>query len=236
MKKFLSIIIVLLITVGVYAQKDVTTFLGIPVDGTKAAMKSKLIEKGFTYNRELDCFEGEFNGRDVNVSIVTNNNRVYRINIVDSYSSSERDIQIRFNNLCYQFANNKKYVPIDVTKAPFNYIIPDDEDISYGITVKNKRYYAAFCQNINWELVDSIQIQKEVKKIVEDKYSLEELVNLTDSQKSDLYESVYKEVPIRLSENVFNKSVWFCILELHGGYVISMYYDNEYNKANGEDL
>lgn len=236
MKKFLSIIMVLLMTVPTNAQKDVTTFLGIPVDGTKAAMKSKLIEKGFTYNRELDNFEGEFNGRDVNVSIVTNNNKVYRILIVDSYPSSETQIKLRFNNLCYQFANNKKYVPVDITKEPFNYIIPDDEDISYGMKVKNKRYDAIFTQSINWELVDSTQIQREVKKIVEDKYTFEELANLTDAQKSDLYESIYKEIPIRLAGNVINKMVWFCILELNGGYVIAMYYDNKYNEANGEDL
>jgi hypothetical protein len=99
----------LLVTGGMYSQKDVTTFLGIPVDGTKAEMRNRLIEKGFTYNREQDDFEGEFNGRDVNVSILTNNNRVYRICLIDSYPSSERAIKVRFNTLCYQFAKRKKH-------------------------------------------------------------------------------------------------------------------------------
>ena len=33
-----------------------------------------------------------------------------------------------------------------------------------------------------------------------------------------------------------NKSVWFMIAERFGKYYICMYYDNEYNKADGEDL
>ena len=32
------------------------------------------------------------------------------------------------------------------------------------------------------------------------------------------------------------KSVWFRIFENMGKYYVSIYYDNEYNKANGEDL
>jgi hypothetical protein len=33
-----------------------------------------------------------------------------------------------------------------------------------------------------------------------------------------------------------SKSVWFTIHEYLGEYYISMYYDNNYNRANGEDL
>ena len=32
------------------------------------------------------------------------------------------------------------------------------------------------------------------------------------------------------------KPVWFMISELYGKYYISMFYDNEYNRPNGEDL
>ena len=38
------------------------------------------------------------------------------------------------------------------------------------------------------------------------------------------------------AEMVLMKPVWFCISEIYGKYYISMYYDNEYNHANGEDL
>ena len=33
-----------------------------------------------------------------------------------------------------------------------------------------------------------------------------------------------------------NRMVWFTISKYYGGYYISMYYDNGYNKASGEDL
>lgn len=37
-------------------------------------------------------------------------------------------------------------------------------------------------------------------------------------------------------EDGLKRSVWFKISEFNGRYYISMYYDNEYNRANGEDL
>lgn len=38
------------------------------------------------------------------------------------------------------------------------------------------------------------------------------------------------------SDIMSKKSVWFMISESFGKYRILMYYDNEYNRANGEDL
>lgn len=122
-------------SVAMYAQKDVTKFLGIPVDGSKAAMIRKLKAKGFTddpYDEE--ALRGEFNGADVKIYVVTNNNKVYRIFVRDVYRRNESDIKIRFNNLCCQFQNNKKYYSLK------DYTLSDDEDISYGI---NKKRYAA---------------------------------------------------------------------------------------------
>jgi len=50
--------------------REVTRFLGIPVDGTKAEMISKLKDKGFNEAIGLDdVLEGEFNGKDVYVTV-----------------------------------------------------------------------------------------------------------------------------------------------------------------------
>lgn len=38
MKKILSVLMLLLLSISIYAQQNVTKFLGIPVDGSKAAM------------------------------------------------------------------------------------------------------------------------------------------------------------------------------------------------------
>ncbi len=35
---------------------------------------------------------------------------------------------------------------------------------------------------------------------------------------------------------MFMKPVWFRICKFYGEYYITMFYDNEYNHANGEDL
>lgn len=51
MKKILSLCIMALVAMNMFAQKDVTTFLGIPVDGSEAAMKQKLQVKGFTLKK-----------------------------------------------------------------------------------------------------------------------------------------------------------------------------------------
>ena len=93
----------------VYAQQDVTKFLGIPVDGSKSEMIQKLKAKGYTssqHNKEI--LVGEFNGTDVNIHIATNNNKVCRIMVCDANSIDEGGIRIRFNRLCEQFKKNKK--------------------------------------------------------------------------------------------------------------------------------
>ena len=94
MNKILSVVMLLTISTILYAQKDVTRFLGIPVDGSKSEMIQKLKAKGYRYNSTLDCLEGEFNGSQVHLSVVTNNNKVWRIAIVDAVLSNETDIRI----------------------------------------------------------------------------------------------------------------------------------------------
>lgn len=120
--------IAMTISFASFAQnKDVTTFLGIPVDGTVSSMKQKLVSKGFEPKKvgTNEFLEGEFNGTDVNVYIGTNNNKVYRIMIADKNCVDEAQIKIRFNILVSQFENNKRYIPLD------KYTLSDEEDISY---------------------------------------------------------------------------------------------------------
>lgn len=139
MKKLL-LMMLLFVSVTGFAQKEVTKFLGIPVDGYKSEMIQKLKAKGYKYNSTTDCLEGEFNGKEVQIMVVTNNNKVYRIAVFDKNYSNETDIKIRFNTLCSQFENNSKYLGSREQR------ISDNDDISYEISVKNKRYEAAFYQ------------------------------------------------------------------------------------------
>ncbi len=129
--------------IAVYAQqeKEVTRFLGIPVDGSKTEMIKKLQAKGFQKS-EIGDLEGEFNGKDVYIFVKTNNNKVYRIVVMDKNQIDETNIKIRFNKLCSQFANNPKYISLQ------DFTIPESEDISYEMSVNNKRYEAVYCQRL----------------------------------------------------------------------------------------
>ncbi len=137
MKKFMLLGLFISLTINVYAQNTIK-FLGIPIDGTKREMISKLEAKGYEYDSYNDCLAGEFNGRDVQIYIQTINNRVWRIAVLDKSYTNEANIKIRFNNLFEQFSNNSKYVRLDGNRLNAN------DDISYEMTVNNKRYDATF--------------------------------------------------------------------------------------------
>ena len=65
-KKTLWFFILIILPFVSYAQKDVTQFLDIPVDGYKPEMTQKLKSKGFTINKySEDLFDGEFNGSKI---------------------------------------------------------------------------------------------------------------------------------------------------------------------------
>jgi|SRR3712207_5601338 len=140
MKKFLLVILACMLSVVLYAQNNVTKFLGIPVDGTKRTMIQKLKAKGFTYNSVDDCLEGQFNGKSVHLFVLTNNNKVWRIAVMEQVFLDEGQIKIRYNTLCEQFGNNPKYFPIDANR------LSEDEDISYEMSIHSKSYQATYGQ------------------------------------------------------------------------------------------
>lgn len=224
MKRIILMMIAMMISFSSFAQnKDVTKFLGIPVDGTKTEMKQKLIAKGFVPKKmgDLEWLEGEFNGRNVNVYICTNNNKVYRIMLADKNTVDEAQIKIHFNNLVKQFENNKRYYAFG------DYSLSDEEDISYEMIVHNKIYAAYYSQNPDFENIDT-----KVLIAIKEKYSAEELKNPSETIKKDI-----ADITDKITFDEFSmKPVWFRIVSYNGEYYISMYYDNEYNHANGEDL
>mgnify|MGYP007048165971 CR=1 FL=1 len=231
MKKLLTLMMVVMVSLSSFAQKDVTKFLGIPVDGTVAAMKQKLIAKGFSpmaYGID-NQLKGTFNGEDVILSIVENNGKVWRIALVDINTRGETDIRIRYNNLCLQFLKNKKYINL---QSEDQYLIPDNEDISYEMTVKNKRYEAVFLQMQN----DSATMAEAVQKAICQKYTQAQIANPTEEQRADMIKIATEANFAAMEATVSNRPVWFMIEDNYGKYSILMYYDNRYNQANGEDL
>lgn len=233
MKKLITTTLLVLFFGYIYAQKDVTTFLGIPVDGTKAEMIKKLKEKGFTTNAKTDMLQGKFNGRDSYVSIQTNRNgKVWRIGVMDVNPMSEISIKIRFNNLVTQFSQKEdKYIGIGDSQ-----IIPEDEDISYEMLVHSKRYEALFYQMPNFELFDKEYAQQRIYKVLSQKYTAEQIQNPTEKEKAEIDEIISEETQTINYETARSKAVWFMINEKYGDYSIFMYYENRSNNTDDDDL
>ena len=229
MRKLFSFVTLLFLSVSASAQIGVTRFLGIPVNGTKAEMIQKLKAKGFNSNPyDKEILEGEFNGKDVRIHVVTNKDKVYRIMVVDANPTNEVDIRINFNNLCCQFSNNEKYSL--ATDSIENFILPDNEDIDYEISVHNKRYEVAFYQKP--DIVDSVAFINSTHPYLIRSLTEEEINNPTNTQRR----LISSAAELARSLESLNNIVWFMITRKYGEYRIALYYDNVRNQANGEDL
>ena len=155
MRKFLTLLAMIAISASIFAQREVTKFMGIPVDGSPTEMIKKLKAKGFTTDEDAmqavklegsdldgpEVLTGRFNGEYVRLYLNVGTNNVWRISLVDKNSRDETQIKIRFNTLVRQFEGNGKYVPYVDEQT-----IADDEDISYQMTVNKKQYQAGFVQ------------------------------------------------------------------------------------------
>ena len=167
MRKFLTLLAMIAISASVFAQKEVTKFMGIPVDGSPTEMVKKLKAKGFTTDEDAmqvvkrglidwdgpEVLTGRFNGERVRVYIEVETNKVWRICLRDKNTRDETQIKIRFNTLVRQFEGNGKYVPYFDEQT-----IADDEDISYQMTVNKKQYEAVFGQKGEDGTVDEKRI------------------------------------------------------------------------------
>ena len=198
---------------------------GLSTSSTSTPNRYRLYQTGIPRHRHSQL-EGEFNGTDVHVYIATNNNKVYRIMLCDANTQNEANIKIRFNKLVSQFENNKRYTSLD------KYTLSDEENISYEMTVNKKNYDALFYQVPNMEKVDTLALQKKVRNELLSKYTEAELKNPSEEITKEIQNTAIK---IGM-EMMFMKPVWFRICESYGEYYITMFYDNEYNHANGEDL
>lgn len=117
--------------------------------------------------------------------------------------------------------NNRYSTPSDSMISKF--IIPKDEDISYKMAVSKKRYQALFYQKAM--KYDSLAAER-------DRLFAKEERNDKEYEKiNDLILEIMK-----VSMDALNKVVWFTIKEEFGEYRILMFYENEYNKANGSGL
>ena len=240
MKRLLSFVIGILIMCStVFGQSEGTLkFLGIPVDGSKSEMVAALKDKGFRYDSNSGFLVGDFNGMESHIGIVENHGKVYRVVVFDANTCDAGQIKIRFNNLIHQFENsNGKYYYINQ-----NEMIPEDEDISYEISVNNKQYSAEFIYNplygndeLRDRLVNEVIEELGLEKIKDEKTAGGITYGEFYSDKDNYNQLISSLVGLKIIQ-MSNSSVWFKIFEHYGKYYIGIYYDNLVNKPNGEDL
>jgi hypothetical protein len=221
--KILQIFVLICLPLKSFSQNDITKFLDIPVDGFKSDMIQKLKLKGYSIIPDTDgVLEGEFNGEKVLLFLSTYNNKVWRVNVAESEFSDEINIKIKFNNLIRQFADNQRYLkPADTIMKKL--IIPEDEDLSYQISVKKKRYDAHFYQKtIKY---DSLLKEREAF-LAKGKLNDEDWSKLIDINTGIYFEEIFCD-----------KLVWFMIDDKgYNKYRILIFYENKKNEANGEGL
>lgn len=264
-KAFILCTVLLTLSLLCNAQDRALKFLGIPVDGYKSEMIQNLRDKGYAYsnNGGEDVLTGEFNGTDVNIYIGTNNNKVWRIYIADEDTRDEYQIKLRFNTLCDQFERNSRYtsllaedqkIPTDEDisyemnvnnkhyEAAF-YQIPDDPNLINNIEELSARF-----DNLNLGQQDILAFEQQVEAMT----GLFSALSAYDAETFSKYDADYFvhlgaasedeqiTMAMTLMEDIMsilsNRMVWFTISEYYGEYYISMYYDNGYNRASGEDL
>lgn len=257
MRKTLFIVLLSLFSLTCLGQEGgPLKFLGIPIDGPETQFIAKLKTKGFVYSSVSEAYKGQFNGRTVDVYVHTNHDLVDRVYVAFPYTT-ESNIRIEFNRLLSQFKENSKYLELNMNEE-----IPAGEDISYEITVHDKRYGATFnyfdpdidANTRGYALIDKFSgilpdnVLSEMKASIVDSYDQSEEAQLIQSEKiaamvqEAMGDADEEKAFLLLStlmdglQSIADGEVWFMIHEAHGRYQIGLYYDNLHNKAHGEDL
>ena len=229
-KKIITTLILALATVVAVAQTPAQfKFLGIPVDGKKSNLIFQLRQKGFTYDAKEDILTGKFNGMESNIIVSENYGKVDRVCVIDENGCDEAQIRIRYNTLLKQLKDNEKYLELDENQP-----IPDDEDISYEMSVHSKTYDATFYFNpiYGWTDEDNMKLAESIRAELDAQIESGEYKDPTEEKTTQLLQVMAAQRLIGMLDG----QVWFRIVKRYGDYYIAMYYDNLKNRPNGEDL
>ena len=161
---------------SLWGQKEVTTFMDIPIDGPVESFISDLQKKGFKYMPENNyknahMLEGVFNGQWAQIAVLADRNKVLSVGVIINVEGAE-NAKLQFNSLHAQMARNWKYYNCQEPIVPF---IADDVDIEHELRYKKTDFRASFFQ----VLTNSAQVKalKEWKKSLgsnPDNHSIEE--------------------------------------------------------------
>ncbi|MBO5838053.1 MAG: hypothetical protein J6R06_00030 [Bacteroidales bacterium] len=153
MKRIIFAICTILCANVLFAQRDATMFLGIPIEGTKSDMIEKLEAFGFSYNSNNGYMEGWFNDEKVWLNLKSQNRKVVEIAVIDKKTRTRNNIINRFNKLVEQFDANKNYsnlfTPDQKINVSFGHMVTDPAGRSatffqkdkYGLPDQEKRVW-----------------------------------------------------------------------------------------------
>lgn len=106
MKRTLSIIITLMLTLTLSAQDNITTFMGIPVDGTREVMTAKLLKNGVV-KKDNNLIVKDIEGGTYFIQLKTHKGKVYRVSMVETKGTDDVNRIIgRFDSLVEEYREN----------------------------------------------------------------------------------------------------------------------------------
>jgi hypothetical protein len=131
-KKYILFLVILISTITSFSQ----SFMGITIDGTQSAIKSKLVEKGFKFISGKDngyMYEGKLNNEDISIMVMNTvlSKKVYSFYIkFSSIKDSWNQLESEFDNK--NLILNEKYgTPIKEERV---YEYPFDENDGMHLT------------------------------------------------------------------------------------------------------
>lgn len=142
MKRILTTAIAFLLTLTLSAQSNITTFMGIPVDGTKAAMTAYLLKNG-AKRQGKDLIFNSIDGNPYIIRLMTNKGRVWRVSMVDGKGTKnvEQILGIYEEMIDSYRANETQYCEYEYNKP----VDPAHEQYWENF-IHQGAYYAEFFQ------------------------------------------------------------------------------------------
>ena len=136
---------------------------------------------------------------------------------------SESGIETSLDEILKSYSPIIEKIVVEQETIPYETIT---KDASQGATDKKNKVIQAGEDGIK-EITYKVKYQndEEIEKIKLSEQIIKEPVN-----------KIVQDAILYAMDISTKKSVWFMISESYGKYYIIMFYDNEYNKANGEDL
>lgn len=109
MKKLFSILLVTLLSFSVSAENEVTSFMGIPVEGNKKTLTESILSKGFKLTKDNHIY-GWYNSENVLVKILEGDKGVYGIEVIEVKGTKEVLSAItKYNSMVDWFKNLANY-------------------------------------------------------------------------------------------------------------------------------